>query len=146
MPTAAKLISTLALALMACAVVLLLKGHLPVGQKPGPLMAVALVLAALTGWRMLGRDVGRGWMAAASAGLKATLVLCVATLFVMSFCKMIGRSLQRLYDGPLDALLGVFDLMQHFAPLLTYNDVAATLLLGGMLAGLAAEAAGRRWR
>jgi hypothetical protein len=58
---------------------------------------------------------------------------------------MILRSTKMMYDGPMEALLGVFDLMLYYGKMMGSPEFIGTLLVGGIIGGLAAEAAGKRW-
>ena len=62
-----------------------------------------------------------------------------------SIYEMILRSTKMMYDGPMEALLGVFDLVIYYGKMMGSPEFIATLLIGGVLGGIAAEWAGRRW-
>ena len=103
-------------------------------------------LAIVLGWIIAGSRAGRaGWMGAISYGLTAGISIAVACLFAQSFVRMIQLSLRRYYDGPGEAVVGVFGLMYDNALIVGRADVVLTILLGSILAGLAIEWTGRHF-
>jgi hypothetical protein len=50
-----------------------------------------------------------------------------------------------LYDGPMEAVLGVFEIMLDYGRMMLQPDVLGVLAVGGILGGMLAEWAGRRW-
>ncbi|MDP3340142.1 TrgA family protein [Frigidibacter sp.] len=146
MPTAAKLIAAIALAALGVFGSWAVTPHLPEGTPPGYLWAIAGGAGLLTGWRVLGPEAHKPFLAVVSAGLRATVIMVLIVLLIVSFIEMIQRSLQKLYDGPVHALQSMFGLMLDNAMLLLHPDVAGLLLVGGMLAGGLAHWAARSWR
>ena len=64
-----------------------------------------------------------------------------------SITEMLYRATQMRYGGsPMQAVLAVFELMLYYARLMVTPEVLGTLLIGGLVGGLLAEAASRRWR
>jgi hypothetical protein len=59
---------------------------------------------------------------------------------------MIMLSIKQRYDGPMDAVLGVFELMLEYGSALPTQAILGTLVIGGMVAGLLAELTNRVWR
>ena len=80
MPTAAKLVSAIAFALVGCLAALAYIPQLPVGTSPGYLTPAVTALGLLIGWRGMGRFAGKGWGESMGLGLKtsALLVPCSA--------------------------------------------------------------------
>jgi len=146
MPTAAKLVAALCLAAVGVFAAGTVAGHLPEGMRAGYLWAIAAGAGLLTGWRVLGPDARGTLLAAVSAGLRATVIMVLIVLAIVSFVEMIHRSLQRHYDGPVHALQSMFGLMLDNGALLLHPDVVGLLLVGGMLAGGLAHRAARSWR
>jgi hypothetical protein len=59
---------------------------------------------------------------------------------------MLQQSVRMRYDGPIEAILDVFQrMLDRSIPLLTV-PVLATVTIGGGLAGVLTENASRRWR
>ena len=146
MPTAAKLVAAFCLALLGVFGSWAVTPHLPESTTPGSLWAIAGGAGLLAGWRSLGPDARGPLGRAISAGLRATAIMVVIVLFIVSFLEMIQRSLQKHYDGPVHALQSMFGLMLDNAMLLLHPDVAGLLLVGGMLAGGLVHRPPRSWR
>jgi len=94
---------------------------------------------------VLGPDTGRGYRQAMGSGLKTSVVLVFFALLLFSIREMIMQSTKMRYDGPMDAILDVFNLMLERAREMMTADVMGTLLVGGILAGILAEKASKRW-
>ncbi|WP_319824081.1 TrgA family protein [Thalassovita sp.] len=146
MPTAARLIAALVLAATAWAVSQTVKPYLPEGTQFGWFDYVNAGLGVIFGWRTVGARAGRGMSAAIGNGLTGMVVMVFWALFVQSAYKMVGNSLRRWYDGPVEALLDMFQIGFDWAQLLINPDVAGLLIVGGILAGVLSELASRVWR
>jgi hypothetical protein len=79
-------------------------------------------------------------------GITATVVTVVVAAFLQCFAIMIRQSLRRLYDGPVEAVVDVFELMVRNGQHLLHAEVLLALALGGVLAGLLTEWVGRNSR
>jgi hypothetical protein len=146
MPTAAKLVAGLMWALLAWFASNLIKPYFPDGTDVGLFAEVNAVFGLVLGWTMAGPRAGVGWNAAISYGLTTTISLVVVGVFLHSFAEMVRLSLRRMYEGPVEGLVAVFGMMVEYFALMARTDVIVTLLVGGLIAGLATEWAGRRWR
>jgi len=146
MPTAAKLVAGLLWALVAWFASNLIKPYFPEGTDLGRFAEVNAALGLLLGWTMAGPRAGLGWSAAISYGLTTTVSLVVVGVFMHSFAEMVRLSMRRMYEGPVEGVVAVFGLMVEYFALMAQPDVIVTLLVGGLIAGLATEWAGRRWR
>jgi hypothetical protein len=145
MPTAAKLVAAIAWAALAWWASELIKPYFPDGRDLGRFSEVNALFGLVMGWRMAGPRVGLGWWAAVGNGFTTTLALVVMGVFLHCFAEMIRFSLRRMFDGPVEALVDIFRLMVEYLVMMARTDVIAVLLVGGILAGLVAEWAGRRW-
>ncbi|WP_395006431.1 TrgA family protein [Cypionkella sp.] len=146
MPTASKLVAAVIFAVLGFAAVDALAAHLPEGTSVGWLREITTIIGALVGWFTLGsRGKLNSYGDALGAGLRTNVYTVFWTLLLVSISLMIKRSMGSRYDGPIEAVLGIFDIMQVQARLLLQVDVMVILVLGGALGGLATEWAGRRW-
>ncbi|MCC6008846.1 MAG: TrgA family protein [Rhodobacteraceae bacterium] len=146
MPTAAKLVAAICLAVLGFAGASLFYTFLPEGTRATYFAPVSAGLGAVTGWRVLGGGVGRGLGPATGTGLRAAITLFVLALVVFSIREMLIRATRRHFGGLVDALTGTFDSIRDYALLSLDPRFWALMLLGGALAGLLAELANRRWR
>ncbi|RAZ87624.1 tellurite resistance protein TrgA [Cereibacter johrii] len=146
MPTAAKLVAALAFAALGYLGGRLFAGEVPEGTPTalfGPWGALA---GLLCGWAISGARAGRGYWPALGTGVRTVVTGVFLALLGYSLYIMVLRAMRMLYDGPIEALLGVFALMLDQAQLLARPEIVGTLALGGMIAGSVTEWAGRRWK
>lgn len=145
MPTAAKLAAAAAFAIVAAIAAHLFIPALPEGTPPGWLREVSAAIGLLCGWWIMGNRVGKGYGEAAGSGILTSALSLFWVMLVFSIVTMVKRSMRMLYDGPMDAVIGVFDLMLDYGALLAAPATPAALILGGILGGWFTEWAGRRW-
>ncbi|MEP2680483.1 MAG: TrgA family protein [Sulfitobacter sp.] len=145
MPTAARLVAAIGLALLG----FLLSGQvvplLPEGQALGYFFHVNVALGVLTGWIFMGRRVGNGLVPAINNGLTGAAVMVLWALFLQGTWEMFDRAMRNLYSGPFDALLAILTLSVEFFFVIAVPSVLVPLALGGCLVGLLAENAHQRW-
>jgi hypothetical protein len=148
MPTAARLLAALALAATAWIASDLYKAVLPEGTQVGKLSPVNAVFGLLTGWIVLGRLTdGSSYLRAVGHGIRGGVTVLFWALLFWSLWRMLLLSMQKRYSGPAEAIDAFFDLIARYAMLLTRDPApAAALLAGGILSGLLAEWAARRYR
>jgi hypothetical protein len=146
MPTAAKLVSAVLFALVAAYAAHIFIPILPEGTQTGWLRQVSAAIGFLVGWQVMGRNVGKAYAESAATGLRASITALFLTLLAFSVYTMILRSTKMLYDGPMEAILGVFDLMIYYGKMMGDRTFLGVLAVGGMISGLIAEFVGRRWK
>lgn len=146
MPTAAKLVGAILFALIGAAVALRLPDYLPVNLRTSLLLPITVVVAGLLGWRLAGtRSGGQSYGDAAGTGLLTVTVTVLTLLLVFGVLEMLRLTKSRAYEDPMEAIIGIFEQAQRLAPTLWHSDLLLVMGVGGVLAGLACEAAGRRW-
>ncbi|AWD23152.1 TrgA family protein [Fuscovulum blasticum] len=147
MPTAAKLVAALWFALVGW---LAANAHVPTlgqGASVGLFRELTALLGLVIGWRVMGRLVGQGYAQAMGSGLRTSVTLAFFALLLFSIYLMIKSSfVVNGYDGPMDAVLGAFEIMLEQGRKMLTIGVLGVLILGGIIGGLVAEAAARRWR
>lgn len=146
MPTAAKLAAAALFAIIGFIGVQLYLPHLPQELPVGVLRESAAVLGIIIGWRVMGRLAGHGYTDAFGSGIRTAVTLAFWALLFLSIHLMIKRAFKMMYDGPVEAVVGVFALMLDYGRALIAMDVLAWLFIGGALAGLVVEWVGKRWR
>lgn len=146
MPTAAKLFAALAFFATGYLAAEAFKPGMPEGTPFGHFSLIVAGIGALTGWMVMGGLAGRGYGAAAGFGLRTSITIAFWALLLFSTWQMIGLSIKMRYDGPMDALIGVFELMFENGKLVLAPPVLVALGAGGILGGWLAEWAGRTWR
>ncbi len=146
MPTGAKLMAALSFAIVGWIVANVYVPTLPSGSTVGFFRELVGVIGAIVGWKVMGGSVGKGYGAAIGTGWKTVIVLVFFALLLFSIREMVILSMKMRYDGPMDAVLGVFELMLAKAQLLLAPSVMVAMVVGGAIAGLLSENASRRWR
>lgn len=146
MPTGAKLMAAISFAVVGWVLANFYAVNMPDATAAGPIREVAALVGAITGWKVMGPSAGKGYVEAAGAGIKTSVVLAVAALFLLALGEMLDNSVKMRYDGALDAILDVFQTMARRSDALLSTGVFGTILLGGIVGGLLTENAGRRWK
>ena len=98
-----------------------------------------------TGWVVVGTRTGNGWAAGIGNGLTGIVAFVFWTMFLYSFFEMIKKSMRNSYDGPMDAIMNVFELMYRNAIQLFNAELAIAMVVGGVIAGLFAEYFGKKY-
>ncbi len=146
MPTAAKVVAAILFAALAWVTSEMIKPLFPDERNVGRFSEVNAVIGLFVGWIVAGSRAKTTLANAVSYGLTATVALVFWSLLLQSFGEMIRFSLNKRYDGPAEAVIGVFSLMYEYGMLMAELHVIATLVIGGILAGLITEFFGRRFR
>nr|WP_323779485.1 TrgA family protein [Amylibacter sp.] len=146
MPTAAKLMAGLALALtaaIAACVFILEHSEMPIGLK---FVLGNAVVGFFAGWYSLGRNPGHSNMSGAMSGLRTLVMLLIGCGMVFGGQFVLNNLGQFRYRDPVEIpLLWIQTTFEYVVLALTPN-VGATLLIGGLLSGVAAYQASFRWR
>ena len=144
MPTAGRLAAAIALAVLGGIIAYRLEPAFPEGGIPGYWLPLCLGAGIWAGWVVIGKRTGRGYSSAVGNGITGTLAMGFWILFIMSFTDMIQKSLRRLYDGPMEALVNVFEIMTEYATILYSNDLAMVLAVGAVIVGVFSEFVAKR--
>ncbi|EAR51340.1 tellurite resistance protein [Oceanicola granulosus HTCC2516] len=144
MPTFARLVAAILFGCLAWFVSeTMIEPMFPEDFVTGWFAEVNAAVGVLCGWIIMGKRAGDGVVAATGIGFTTALMMVFWALFVHSFNDMLGRSLRKEYDGPVEALVAVFELgVEHLAFMSTL-EVWAAILVGGIAAGVVTEYASR---
>ncbi|PUB11313.1 TrgA family protein [Yoonia sediminilitoris] len=145
MPTAGRLAAATAFFIYGWYIALAASPFFLEGIAPGYLIPLSIGIAVLCGWMVVGSRAGRGYVAAVGHGLTGAFAYSLWMIFLMSFEDMIARSLRRLYDGPMEALVGVFDLMLQLGNDLFDINLILSVAIGGIVCALFAEYFAKRY-
>jgi hypothetical protein len=146
MPNAARLVAALSLALIAFFVSWQVMTLMPEGTDFGWFTHVNIAIGLIVGWVVMGKRPGGGLTPAINNGLTGMAVMVFWGLFVQSTNEMVALAMRHRYEGPLDAILGIFEIGMKYARVLMVPNIIATLLIGGVLAGMACQYASKKWR
>lgn len=145
MPTAAKLVAAVIFAAVAWLAARAFVPSLPEGTQIGYMPEMCAALGLVIGWLVMGGLVGKGYVEAVGFGIRTSVTILFWATLGFAIYEMILRSTKMMYDGPMQALLGVFDLMIYYGKMMGSPEFIGVLLVGGVLGGVASEWAGRRW-
>ncbi|WP_420584177.1 TrgA family protein [Ruegeria sp.] len=146
MPSAPRLVAAICLLVVAFLVSGMIISNGEEGKSYGAFTYVNMVLGIVCGWIIMGKRAGRGWTAAVNNGLTGVASLVFWGLFVQGCYEMFRLAMRHRYDGPFEALLGIFQIGVEYGQQLLVPEILWTLAIGALIAGLATEEASRRWR
>jgi ABC-type antimicrobial peptide transport system permease subunit len=144
MPTAGRLAASVAFMILGGYLAYLSIPLFDEGTAPGYWYPLSVAAGAVTGWIMVGARAGRGYSSAVGNGLTGVAAMIFWILFILCFVIMIGKSMRRNYDGPVEAVVNVFELILNEGQKLASAEVIGTALLGAVIAGIFAEFIARR--
>lgn len=145
MPTASKLVAAVCLAIIAFIVSGQIMPLMPEGTDFGYFTVVNIALGLIVGWVAMGKRAGRGFAAAVTNGLTGIALLVFWGLFVQGCYEMFRRAMRNRYDGPFEAVMAIFEIGVGYGAVLLATNIIGTLLIGGVIAGLATDFANKRW-
>jgi hypothetical protein len=145
MPTAAKLVASVLFALLSFFIADLYAQGITDGTRTTYLLPGCAAIGLICGWRVMGRLVGKGMGDAMGSGIRTALTIVFFALLLFSIYEMVVVSTKGLYDGPMEAVLAIFDIMLKYGRGLVTPELIGTILVGGGLAGMTTEWADRRW-
>ena len=145
MPTASKLAAAVAFALLGLLAAQTFIKYLPEGTPLGYFREITAAIGFIVGWLWMGKLTRKGYREAINSGMVTALILVFWALLVFSLYFMLKKSTRMMYDGPMEAVLGVFQLMFDYGKMLLVPDMLGVIFVGGMVAGLVTEWAGKRW-
>lgn len=144
MPTFARLVAAVLLAALAWWTSELIKPLMPDEKPMGWFSELNAAIGLIVGWKLMGARAGNGYNAAIGISLTSVAVLVFWGLLINSSVVMVELSLRKSYDGAVEALVGVVDLMATHGRIMLDVTVIGTLVVGGLLAGMITEWASRR--
>jgi hypothetical protein len=146
MPTAAKAIAALCLALLGYLSSELVKTLLPEIQNWGRFSEFNAGLGLVVGWVVVGRRAGRGTKDAIANGLTGVATLIFWSLFINAANEMFQLSMKRRFDGPVEAFAAIFEIGIEYGQTLMNPMMIVTFLIGAVLTGYLSEFAAKRER
>ena len=146
MPTAAKLIGAALFAVLAWIVSEQVKLFLPSeGTGTGMLSPINALIGLVMGWRIAGARAGDGITPSTGYGLTTVFATTFWALLVWAAYEMINRAWRGRYEGPVEALEAMGDLMFDYAVLIVEPRVVGFAVIGSFVCAMLTELAARRW-
>lgn len=146
MPTAGRLVAAICLGVLAWVGSEMIRDMMPPETAFGRFNYINTAIGVACGWVTVGRRLGRPGLAEAiSIGLTGLGAVVFWALVLHSLREMLSRSLARRYTDPFEALNGMFEIALRYASYMLDGTFIGVLLGGGILTGLLAQAAMRRW-
>jgi len=145
MPTAARLVAAIFLAIVGWVASNTIRPLMPESTNFGYFNEVNLAIGFAVGWVVIGSRAGRGVSAAIGNGVTGAVALTFWGLFAQAGNEMLSRAMKLRYDGPTEAVVSIFEIGAEYFWIMATPQVLGTILIGGVVAAMAAEGAGRRW-
>lgn len=147
MPTGAKLIGAIAFAALAYFVSDLIKPILAdtEGSRVGWFSEVNGLIGLVIGWRLMGRGAGETYRKAFGFGLTTLFAIVFWCLLIWSGYKMVQRSMDLRYDGAIEALQSMAQMMVEYAQLVAVPEVIWPAIVGALFMAWLTEYFARRW-
>jgi hypothetical protein len=146
MPTAARLVAAILLALLAYVLSELVRPLMPEGTPFGSFNFINAFIGLCVGWVVMGPRAGRGTVPGINNGLTGTAVLFVWALGFHAATEMFRQAMRNRYDGPIEAVTAIFLIASEFGVKIAVPSVLLSALAGAIIVGIAVEFAARRWR
>ncbi|MGE4610779.1 MAG: TrgA family protein [Paracoccaceae bacterium] len=132
MPTAAKLVASILMAIGGVIVVMVTINTYPdAARRSVGMTSAAVIIGLFVGWRGLGRKVSEDEGEGVTAGFKAGISMFVWVLFLYALSDMMAGIMDHAYYQPMTALLVIP------ARMIEYGKLALNVPIGGAIVGLA---------
>ncbi|QCO57669.1 TrgA family protein (plasmid) [Pseudorhodobacter turbinis] len=145
MPTISKLIAAILFGATAFFAGEAFKLGMPEGMQYGQYSTLCVVIGLLSGWRVMGRQAGQGYGMALGFGIRTSAIIVAWAILLFCTILMVRKAFKKRYDSPMEAIVDIFALALEYGSLLFTADVLGALIVGGIIGGLGAEWAKRRW-
>ena len=146
MPTAARLVAAICLAVTAYLVSRMIIPLMPESTDFGYFVPLNIALGLVVGWTAMGWRAGRGVVAGINNGLTGVAVLVFWGLAVQAAYEMFRLAMRNRYDGPFDAIVAIFRIGAEYALMIATVEIVVFLVVAAVVSGLLTEVAGRMWR
>ncbi|MBR9766089.1 MAG: TrgA family protein [Rhodobacteraceae bacterium] len=109
---------------------------------------VSLGIGLWAGWSITGPRTHRRATTpqALAYGLTGVALMLLVGLFIFAGNEALRKALRRRYDNPMEAIVDIVPIAGDWGSNLLHPHIIATLLAGGILAGLLSRMVDRVWR
>lgn len=147
MPTAARLIAAIFMAIAGVIVIIVVVNEFPDAEYDQfPMAVTAAIVGLFVGWRGLGSKIGVEDVKATAIGLRAGITMFIWVLFFFGLWRMIEGIMKQEFYQPLSAVLALFGRMVYLGKIAGTNlPVLITMIVLSWLAGIVAKNAWLKW-
>lgn len=117
----------------------------PEGRPPAELIPMCTGVGLFIGWTVCGPRAGKGYNNAVSNGLTTMSAFCFCVLGLLAFNEMMRNALRNRYDGPMEALTSIFELMLIQGAAFFDIPFLTTIIVGGIICAMVTEFFGKRF-
>lgn len=146
MPTAARLVAAICLAVLGWILSDLIRPLMPEGTDFGWFNFVNAGTGLFVGWTVMGSRAGRGFVQGINNGLTGVAVLFIWCLAIHSCYEMFRLAMRNRYDGAMEALTAIFLIASEFGLMIATPAVLGTAVVGALIVGPAVDYAAKHWR
>ena len=144
MPTAARMTAAILFGVLALAFAFAASPYFPEAQQPSYWFLLNAAVGAVCGWILCGKRAGAGYQTSFANGITTGVGILFWVFFLISFADMVKKSLRRSYDGPIEALINVFQIMLDWGKVFMILDLGILMLAGSLIAGFITEYVDKR--
>lgn len=145
MPTAGRLAGAIVFALFGWYLGGIMGPFFPEDRPPRYLLPMCSAFGLFIGWTVCGSRAGKGYRQAVSNGLTTMGAFVFLVLGALGFNAMLNNALRNRYDGPMDAVVGMFELILEQALFFVDIPFLATLVVGGIVCAMIVEYFGKNY-
>ncbi|WP_457649393.1 TrgA family protein [Profundibacter sp.] len=145
MPSAIRLAGLVVFAAMGWVISEMIIPLMPEGTNPGAFSIYNAILGAILGWVMMKPAVTRSPSGPLGAGITTAVALVFWGLFFYSLIEMIKQSMRMRYDGPVEAVVNIFQIMMEYGVMIATPAIIITALVFGAVGGIFCGAVAKRW-
>ncbi len=145
MPTSARLMAAICFGLLGLAFAYTATASFEEARQPSYWFPLNGGIGVLVGWIFAGARAGKGVSSGVSNGITTAVAMLFWVFFLMSFSDMISKSMRHAYDGPVEAVVGVFEIMGDYAVQFAGMDLGIVMVVGAVVCGLLVEFVAKRW-
>lgn len=146
MPTGGKLFAAILLAAVGWLAAEFTLWTYPEDMSPGWLRETMAVLGVWQGWMVIGPRAGQGVRAGIGYGVRASVQMVVIGIAIFALVEMFSRATRLRYDSPGEATIATLTISLQYLQQTMTVPIWGAILVGGAIAGLGANAAGRLFR
>ncbi|WP_425090938.1 TrgA family protein [Tropicimonas sp. S265A] len=145
MPTGAKLLGAILFALTGALAAWIGIPGLPDGRQAGLLIPIATLSGAYFGWTLAGAHDTSTLRKSLVLSFRTMVLMFISTMFFIAGEEAYQRSIKLRYDGPVEAVTDIANLMIFFGEMAVQPAVLTVMGLGVIVGAVFVSWAGRVW-